>query len=169
MTGTVDPETGGSDLEQLLATALELAERAHQGQVDKAGAPYIGHPKRVMAALDDPTAKIVGLLHDAVEDSPLTLRELADRGFPAVIVSAVDAVTKRDGEPYEGYLERVKADFIALQVKIADMQDNMDLGRIPRPTDKDRARLEKYRRVLPQLQQALSRWAQEGSQGAAQP
>jgi (p)ppGpp synthase/HD superfamily hydrolase len=147
------------DPEGLLASAIALAERAHAGQLDKAGAPYIGHPMRVVNSLGDPVAKIVGALHDAVEDSDLTLEDLARLGFPGPVVAAVDAVTKRDGESYEGYLERVQADPIALQVKIADMQDNMNLARIPRPTPEDHRRLEKYRRVLPQLQAALARFA----------
>ena len=145
-----------TDLEQLLRDAIALSTQYHAHQVDKAGKPYISHPLRVMAAVDSPTAKIVGVLHDAVEDTALTLPDLAEAGFPATILVAIDAITKRPQEPYETYLTRVMANPIALRVKIADMTDNMDISRIAHPTDKDWARLKKYEGILPRLQQKLS-------------
>lgn len=140
----------------LLAKAIDLAREAHHEQVDKAGAPYLDHPLRVMAQMQTDAEKMVAVLHDAVEDSELTLEDLIRHGFPGDVVDAVDAITKRAGEPYEGYLARVKANPVALRVKIADMSDNMDLGRIPNPTEKDHQRLLKYQGVLPQLQAALA-------------
>lgn len=143
------------DAEELLQRAIDIARRAHEGQVDKAGAPYIEHPLRVMRALEAPEAKIAGVLHDVVEDTPVTLEDLREARFSAAVISAVDALTKRDGEGYEAYLERLTKDPVAVRVKIADMSDNMDLSRISEPTEKDRRRLEKYRRVLPRLQAVL--------------
>jgi len=101
--------------------------------------------------------RIVGVLHDAVEDSDLTLDQLVEAGFGAQIVAAIDAITKREGEAYETYLERVMANPIALRVKIADMTDNMNIARIAEPTPKDWQRLEKYRKILPKLQSALQK------------
>lgn len=138
-----------------LQTAIAIAHQAHAGQQDKAGKPYISHPLRVMERLSTIPDKIVGVLHDAVEDSELTLADLRDAGFADEVLTAVDAVTKRDGEEYEVYLQRVMADAIALRVKIADMTDNMDLSRIASPKDKDWKRLRKYEQTLPRLQQAL--------------
>jgi GTP diphosphokinase / guanosine-3',5'-bis(diphosphate) 3'-diphosphatase len=137
-----------------LTRAIALAEHAHQGQVDKAGKPYIEHPLRVMQEMDSDMARIVAVLHDAVEDSALTLEQLLEAGFDPEIVTAIDAITKRPGEAYEMYLERVMANPIALQVKIADMSDNMNIARIAEPTPKDWQRLEKYREILPRLQAA---------------
>ncbi|PZD75472.1 GTP pyrophosphokinase [Acaryochloris thomasi RCC1774] len=88
----------------LLQTAINLAHQAHAGQVDKAGQPYISHPLRVMQQLSTTPDKIVGVLHDAVEDSELTLTELRRAGFPDRIVAAIDAITKREAEAYETYL-----------------------------------------------------------------
>ncbi len=139
----------------LLQTAIDLAHQAHIGQVDKAGKPYISHPLRVMQQLSTTPEKIVGVLHDAVEDSELTLADLQQAGFSEDIITAVDAITKREAEPYEVYLKRVMTNAIALRVKIADMTDNMDLSRIAEPTAKDHARLQKYEMTLPRLQQAL--------------
>ncbi|WP_017303463.1 HD domain-containing protein [Spirulina subsalsa] len=134
-----------------LENAIALAKQCHAGQVDKAGKPYIDHPLRVMAALPSLEEKIVGVLHDAVEDSDLTLDQLRDLGFSDPVIQALDAITKRPGEDYEQYLQRVMENAIALGVKIADMTDNMDISRIPQPTEKDYRRLQKYQQVLPRL------------------
>jgi GTP diphosphokinase / guanosine-3',5'-bis(diphosphate) 3'-diphosphatase len=140
----------------LLTRAIDLAKRAHTGQVDKAGKPYLDHPLRVMAKMSSDEEKMVAVLHDAVEDSDLSLDELRREGFPAQVIEAIDAITKREGEDYETYLARVTTDRIALTVKIADMTDNMDISRIAVPNDNDRARLDKYSKVLPRLRAALA-------------
>jgi GTP diphosphokinase / guanosine-3',5'-bis(diphosphate) 3'-diphosphatase len=140
-----------------LTRAIALAEHAHRGQVDKAGKPYIEHPLRVMQSMQTEMGRIVAVLHDAVEDSDLSLDQLTEAGFNTEIVTAIDAITKRAGEAYETYLERVMANPIALQVKIADMSDNMNIARIADPTPKDWQRLEKYREILPKLQAALQK------------
>lgn len=141
--------------EETLQVAISLARTHHAGQVDKAGKPYIDHPMRVMSNLDSVEEKIVGVLHDTIEDTELTLDALREEGFSQPILSALDAITKRSGESYEDYLQRVMTDRLALKVKIADMTDNMDMSRIPHPTGKDYKRLEKYKKTLPRLQQAL--------------
>lgn len=139
-------------MNKLLQKAITLATQAHHGQVDKAGKPYIQHPLWVMEQMDTPEAKIVAVLHDTVEDTPITLQRLAKEGFPPEILTAIDAITKREGEEYQDYLQRVQKNPLALKVKIADMQHNMDLQRIPNPTEKDYQRLAKYEKILPQLQ-----------------
>jgi (p)ppGpp synthase/HD superfamily hydrolase len=143
------------NLENLLHTAIGIAKTAHSGQKDKAGNPYIEHPLRVMENLETTEEKIVGVLHDIVEDTQITLDNLRAMGFPEFILNAIDAVTKRPQEEYEDYLNRVKSNPLALKVKIADMRDNMDLKRIKNPTQKDYQRLAKYQRILPQLLQEL--------------
>lgn len=151
---------------ELLDKAIALAQTAHANQVDKAGAPYIDHPLRVMNSLNSYTEKIVGVLHDSIEDSELTLEDLENAGFPDEVLEAIEAITKRPQEDYQIYLNRVMGNAIllrrryanALRVKIADMLDNMDIKRIAEPTEKDGKRLKKYQEVLPQLQAALSRF-----------
>ena len=91
------------------------------------------------------------MLHDAIEDSDLTVEELVQEGFPELITNAIAAITKRDGEMYADYLLRVMANAIARKVKIADVTHNMDISRIANPTEKDFQRLEKYKKVLNQL------------------
>ena len=142
-------------MQDLLAKAIEIAKTAHNGQVDKKGKPYISHPLRVMNKMDTASEKIVAILHDVVEDSELTLKDLTASGFSDRIIEAIDAITKREGQQYENYLARVMNNSIAIKVKIADMTDNADISRIPHPTDKDRARIERYKKNLPKLQDKL--------------
>ena len=109
-------------MQELLNKAIELAKKAHEGQVDKGGSPYIGHPFRVMNQFEDEEEKIVGVLHDAVEDSDLTLEDLKRAGFSDRIIKAVVAITKREGEKIDRYLNRVMNNPIALKVKIAEQK-----------------------------------------------
>ena len=128
-----------------LARAIALAAAAHDRQLDKAGAPYILHPIRMMMRARTEDERIVALLHDVVEDSELTLDALRLEGFPEHIVSAVDAMTHREGESYDEFVDRAAADPIAKNVKILDLEDNMDTTRLEHVTDRDVERLNKYR------------------------
>ena len=131
--------------EELLALAKRIALTAHEGQVDKAGAPYWHHPAFVADHVTSPEAKVVAWLHDVVEDTEWSLDDLRTEGIWPEVVEGVDAISKRAGEAYESYLDRVKANSLELAVKRADLQHNMDLSRIANPTEKDFARIEKYR------------------------
>jgi (p)ppGpp synthase/HD superfamily hydrolase len=142
---------------ELLEKAIVIAEKMHHGQVDKAGAPYISHPLSVMNQVQTLEEKIVAVLHDAIEDTPLTLADLEREGFPAHILQAIDAISKRKGESEESYLERVMSNRLALRVKIADITDNMRLERIAHPTPKDFARIERYAKMLPILHTAYQK------------
>ena len=130
--------------EELLEKAIAIAVNAHQGQKDRYNSPYILHPLRVMARLDSATEKIVGILHDVVEDTDWTFDQLSREGFPATILSALECVTKKEGEEYEAFVKRSARDPVARRVKLADLEDNMDLRRMPQATDQDLPRLQKY-------------------------
>jgi (p)ppGpp synthase/HD superfamily hydrolase len=136
-----------------LERAIEIAVSAHKGQTDKGGNPYILHPLRVMMSLDSETEKIVGALHDVVEDSEWTLHDLEKEGFGPDVLEALKSVTKNDDEhgTDEGYfrfVERAKQNPIGLRVKIADLQDNMDVSRLPEVDEKTKKRVEKYKKSL---------------------
>ena len=143
-------------MQELLKKAIALATKAHHGQFDKGGHPYIGHPLRVMNQGNSDEEKIVGVLHDSVEDSDLTLEDLKAEGFDRPIIEAVDAITKREGESTPDYLQRVMDNPIALKVKIADMTDNMDLSRISNITQKDLERVTNYKKNIIKLKKKLS-------------
>lgn len=128
-----------------LERAVAIAAEAHAGQVDKAGEPYLLHPLRVMLVVGFEEARIAAVLHDVVEDTPWTLEQLREEGFSDAVLRAVDGVTRRDDETYEEFVQRASEDPIAADVKLADIRDNLDLSRIPEPTEKDRERLARYR------------------------
>lgn len=130
-----------------LERAIEIAARAHAGQVDKAGQPYILHPLRLMLAVQGLHARMAAVLHDVVEDTPLGFDDLRAEGFPDEVVEAVRALTKFDGESRFEAARRAAAHPLARQVKLADVSDNMDLSRIAQPTEKDHARLREYEQV----------------------
>ena len=130
-----------------LEKAIGIAVEAHRGQTDRAGAPYILHPLRVMARVNTEAEKIVAVLHDVVEDTDWTLDRLSKEGFSSAVVRAIDCVTKREGETYEDFVKRSAENPLARRVKLADLEDNMDLRRNQTFTSKDLERLNKYRRA----------------------
>lgn len=135
----------------MINKAYMVAANAHTGQVDKAGADYINHPLAVAAMVNSETERVVALLHDVVEDSNVTLRDLKENGFSDEVIEAVDCLTKRKNEPLKNYLLRVKNNALAVTVKIADLNHNSDISRIPSPTEKDVARTARYKREIDYL------------------
>ena len=127
------------NLTELYNLAFAIASQAHKGQRDKAGLDYILHPVRVSNHCTSPVAKIVALLHDTIEDTNVTPDYLRQQGFPEVIVESVLTLTHSKEQPYE-------------EVKLADLEDNMDVRRLPQLTDTDVARLRKYLRAWHYLQ-----------------
>src|SRR5262244_2168281 len=131
-----------------LEDAIALAGEAHRGQADRVGQPYIPHPLRVMFRLpwDAPeAARIAAVLHDVVEDTPHTLHELKQRGYPDEVLEAVDLLSRRPQDSYEQFIERLLPNPIARMVKRADLEDNIYLRRLPAVTEKDLERLARYR------------------------
>ncbi|MDD1015745.1 GTP pyrophosphokinase [Pseudomonas rubra] len=135
-----------------LERAIAVAARAHEGQHDKGGAAYILHPLRVMLRVSTPEQRIVAVLHDVLEDSPLTLSDLAREGFALKILAAVQALSRRDDESYQDFVVRLGHDPLARVVKLADLADNSDLSRIAIPGPADLARLARYQQASAYLQ-----------------
>ena len=133
-----------------LEDAIALAVKTHRGQKDKAGEPYILHPLRVMFRLpwDAPgAAKIAAVLHDVVEDSDgkVTPADLRDLGYAQEVVEAVELLSRRSSDTYEQFIERLLPSRIARVVKRADLEDNMDVRRMPAVGERERERLARYR------------------------
>lgn len=140
------------NLKEQLNRAIEIAISAHEGQLDTHnGRPYIEHPFRVMSAGQTLQEKIVGILHDVVEDSPWTLDQLREEGFREEIIDAVDAMSRRDNESYDAYLLRVQVNAIATRVKLNDLTDNMDIRRWDEIPYHELLRLQKYLKAYKQL------------------
>ena len=130
-----------------LERAILIAAQAHLGQRDKGGAPYVLHPLRMMMRMETEAAMMAAVLHDVVEDSDWTLEQLRGEGFSEEVLKAVDCLTRRSGESYDEFVARAQANAIARRVKIADLEDNMNVKRIGEITPKDLARIEEYHRA----------------------
>ena len=137
-----------------LERAIALAAEYHAGQTDKGGQPYILHPLRVMAAVSGIEHKMAAVLHDIVEDTPVTFEMLRQEGFSEAVVEALRALTKRKGETRIQAAHRAAANPIAKTVKLADLADNMDLSRLNAPTARDMRRMAEYGQVKAFLEQA---------------
>lgn len=132
----------------MLGKALGIAKNAHKGQVDRAGEPYIMHPITVACSMDTFDGVIVALLHDVVEDSDYTFEDLERDGFSDEIISALKLLTHEKDVPYMDYIKQIKGNDLARKVKMADLSHNMDITRLPKITEKDEKRLEKYKEAL---------------------
>jgi (p)ppGpp synthase/HD superfamily hydrolase len=110
--------------------AIALARKAHAGQTDKAGHPYIDHPLRVMHRLGGEHEQMAAILHDVLQDTPTTAEDLRTVGCPEPVIAAVRALTKHPGEPLEDSMARAAANPIACAVKRADIADNSDPDRL---------------------------------------
>lgn len=131
-------------LEEQLEQAIKLVSIKHYGQKDKANKPYLFHLLYVMNNLDDLNAKIVGVLHDILEDTDITRNDLFNYGFSEEIVIAVEILTKPKNQKYMDYIENIKSNNIAKKVKLIDLKHNMDLTRLSKISDKDLKRTIKY-------------------------
>ena len=131
--------------------ALKIALKAHAGQKDRGGAPYILHPLRLMMQMESEFEMLAAVLHDVIEDSSVTLDHLIKAGFAEEVIEAVDALTLKEGQSYDDYIEGCAANPIALKIKIADLNDNMNLRRILDLMEVDRERMDRYRRAYRRL------------------
>src|SRR5947207_7020185 len=114
--------------EATLEDALCVAVEAHRGQIYPAPEPepFILHPLRVMLRVTSKPARIVALIHDVVEDSEFTLHDLAERGFDSPVLDAVDCLSRRPDEEYGAYISRVASHPDAREVKLSDLEDNLE-------------------------------------------
>ena len=137
-----------------LDEAILLAVKAHHGQKDKAGEPYILHPLRLMFRQNSEAARIVAMLHDVVEDTAVTMEQLRDAGFSQEILDAVTLLTHDPQYSYEEYVARLKTNPLARSVKLADLEDNMRMERVAELTEREWARLQRYHRAWRELRAA---------------
>jgi (p)ppGpp synthase/HD superfamily hydrolase len=137
-----------------LERAISIAAEAHAGQADKAGERYILHPIRVMLALSTDDERMVGVLHDVVEDcAGWSVERLRAEGFSEAVISGIEAVTRRPGENYFTFVRRAGQHPLGRKVKLADLRDNSNLARIAHPSEDDRQRLERYQRAIGLLEE----------------
>ncbi len=137
--------------------AIQLAAQAHKGMTDKAGEPYIFHVLRVMLRMETEEERMIAVLHDLVEDTDYSLDDLRRMGYPERIVEAIDCLTKREEEKddYDRFIGRVKMNPLAIRVKIVDLEDNMNIHRLPELTEEDLKRVRKYHRGVRELSKKI--------------
>ena len=132
----------------MIDIALAIARKAHAGQVDKAGVDYIQHPLYVASQIKTEQEKAVALLHDVLEDSDITAADLLAYGLSNEVVTAVQTLTKKKGQSYQDYLEKVKSNNLARVVKLADLKHNSDLSRLKTVSNTDYERVKKYKNAI---------------------
>lgn len=128
----------------LLEKAISIATQAHAGQTDKSGKPYILHVLRVMMKGKTEEEMMCGILHDLVEDTDWSFEKLKEEGFPEAVINALELVTRKNNESYSDFIERITGNDLAIRVKLNDLEDNMDVRRLNKVTEKDAERLSKY-------------------------
>ncbi|MFT8352438.1 HD domain-containing protein [Clostridium saccharoperbutylacetonicum] len=141
----------------MLEKAIALAANAHEGQVDKAGEPYILHPLRLMLSRKNESERICAVLHDVIEDTDITLDNLRNQGFSEEVITALDALSRRENESYDDFISRILYNKLACYIKLADLKDNMDLSRIEVPTERDYQRTKKYRKAADRIRNVLEK------------
>ena len=132
--------------------AIRLMFDLHKEQTDKSGLPYVFHPWHVAESMDDEITATVALLHDAVEDTDLTLEDVREAGFPEEVVAALGCMTHDDSVDYMDYVRALAPNAVARKVKLADLRHNADITRLDAPTEKDLARREKYLKAIELLE-----------------
>lgn len=139
----------------IIEKSLQIALRAHAGQKDKAGKTYLLHPLRVMSKMESPEQMSVALLHDVIEDSSITASDLLAEGLPASVVDAVQLLSKNESDTYEVFIERLVSNKLAARVKLADIEDNINILRLTEVGQKDFERLVKYHAAWKRLVDAI--------------
>lgn len=147
----ISPEFS-NECKMAIAKAKEIAYKAHEGQTDYNGLPYIEHPLVVSSWCKSYEGKVVGLLHDVIEDTNITFEDLKNEGFDSTVLDAIKLVTKEPGYNLKEYFERIKDNWVAKEVKINDLIHNYDMNRIVDATEYNRLKSDIYLLELQYLQ-----------------
>ncbi len=130
----------------MLEKAIAIAVEAHRGQIDKAGKPYILHPMRIMLAGTNEDEMICGILHDVIEDTPVSIDMLAAEGFSDTVLDALRFLTHDRSVPYQDYIHAITQNPLAIRVKLYDLHDNLNRERLGILTLEDERRMQKYKK-----------------------
>lgn len=136
---------------EMTKKAMTIAYNAHHGQKDKSGIPYVFHPFHVAEQMEDEDSAVVALLHDVVEDTPITFSDLEKEGFSGEILGALKLLTRKKGVSYQDYIKKIKENPLATKVKLADLAHNRDTSRLDKMTKPDEERLKRYEQAVKYL------------------
>lgn len=132
----------------LTKKAMKIAYEAHRDAVDKGGTPYIFHPLHLAESMTTQEETAAAILHDVLEDTPLTEESLREMGIPENVIETVVVLTKSPNEDYLNYIKRVNQHPVAKKVKQADLLHNCDTTRLDCIDDECRQRLERYKKAI---------------------
>lgn len=135
----------------IIEKSLTIALNAYSGQRDKAGKTYILHPLRIMSKMHSEYEMSVALLHDVIEDSDYSAEDLLAEGIPLEVVEAVQLLTKVDGDSYDQFINRITGNVLAVKVKLADIEDNINVLRLDSVEKQDLERVAKYHKAWKSL------------------
>lgn len=143
---------------EMLSKAIVIATNAHAGQFDRGGNPYIMHPLKVLHYLktNDEELQCIAVLHDTIEDSDVSYKDLVNAGMSVRVIAGVKALTKVPGQTYDEYKQEVFGNTDAMLVKKEDLRHNTDIRRLKGVTEKDIARMVKYQTFYMEIQQKLA-------------
>ena len=127
--------------------AINIMYNAHKEQYDKGNYPYVFHPYHIAEQMNTEDEIIVALLHDVVEDTNITIDDLSKEGFDSNIIEALKLLTKKTNN-YEEYISRISTNPLAKKIKLADLNHNLDITRIPNPQERDYKRIEQYKKAI---------------------
>ena len=136
----------------IIEKSLEIALKAYSGQRDKAGKTYILHPLRIMSKMETEYEMSAAILHDVIEDSNYSADDLLKEGIPLEVVEAVQLLSKVSGETYDQFIDRIVDNSLASKVKLADIEDNINILRLESVGEKDLERVAKYHRAWKKIQ-----------------
>ena len=145
----IDPS--GAESVTQIERAISIALQAHAGQTDKGGAPYILHPLRLLYRMETEEEMVAAVLHDVIEDTAIDCEQLASEGFTAGVLAALECLTRREAESYDAYIDRVASNQLARRVKLADLEDNLDIKRLGTLGSSEVDRLGKYHKAWHRL------------------
>ena len=141
----------------MLQKAIELAAAALSGITEDNGNPYINHAMRVMDKMDTEEEKTAAVLHDVVEDTEMTVRDLERYGFPRTIIDTVEQLTRRRDMTYFDYIDDISCCPLATKIKIAEIEDNLDVFRVRKMSFKTYSLEERAEKALGILRKALAK------------
>lgn len=139
---------------KLTRQAMKLCFEAHKDQVDKTEIPYVFHPFHLAEQMNDEYTTVIALLHDVVEDTEYSFKDLEDMGYPKEVIDALRLLTHEKGVPYMEYISKIKDNPLAKTVKLADLRHNSDITRLNVVDEKTIRRCEKYKKAILLLEEA---------------
>ncbi|HIR74375.1 TPA: hypothetical protein IAB95_02605 [Candidatus Ventrenecus avicola] len=129
----------------LYSRSLELVTRFFKEKTDKANSNYMNHLLRVSQDFNDINIKSMALMHDVLEDTPITKEDLCILGYSDEFIETLELLSNTY-DTYQEYIDHLihSHNQVAMKIKLKDLLHNMDLTRLDKVTERDKLRTQKY-------------------------